>query len=331
MSEVTRVAIDAMGGDNAPGAIVRGALQGLTNNSNTKALLVGQEEAIKKELDGQSANLSRVEIINASQVIETGEHPAEAIRRKKDSSMVVGLQLVKKGEADGLISAGNSGALLVGGQAFLRDRRFPRAPFAPIIPTTRGQSILLDAGANIDVRAEHLLQFAQMGTIYMRDVLGIEKPSVGLLNIGTEEYKGNALTREAYPMLSECEDIYFTGNLEAREIPFGGADVIVCDGFAGNIALKLIEGVASALMGGIKEGMYSNTRSKIGGLLVKPALKKTLSTYDTSKHGGAPMLGLKGLVVKVHGNAKEAEIANSMKQCQVFTEQHVAQKILEGL
>ena len=206
-----------------------------------------------------------------------------------------------------------------------------RPPLAPLIPTLKGVSLLIDCGANVDARPSHLVQFARMGSIYMESVMGKKNPTVGIVNIGAEEEKGNALVKETFPLLKECPGINFIGSIEAREIPHGGADVIVCEAFAGNIILKLYEGVAGGLMKKVKEGMMSSLRSKIGALLVKPALKKVLKDFDTSNHGGAPLLGLNGLVVKTHGSSKSTEICNSIIQCVTFKEQKINEKIREAI
>ena len=255
-----------------------------------------------------------------------------AIRRKKDSSIVVAMNMVKNGKADAFVSAGSSGAILVGGQVLVgRIKGVERPPLAPLIPTQKGVSLLIDCGANVDARPSHLIQFAKMGSIYMRNVIGIENPKVAIVNIGAEEEKGNALVKETFPLLKECEDINFIGSIEAREIPYGKADVIVCEAFVGNVILKLFEGVGSALISEIKKGLMTNARSKMGALLVKPALKETLKKFDASEYGGAPLLGLNGLVVKTHGNSTAKEVANSIIQCVTFKEQNINDKIKETI
>lgn len=206
-----------------------------------------------------------------------------------------------------------------------------RPPLAPLIPTERGVSLLIDCGANVDARSSHLVQFAQMGSIYMEHVLGIKNPTVAIVNIGAEEEKGNALVKETFPLLKECPGINFIGSIEAREIPHGGADVIVSEAFVGNVILKLYEGLGDTLIKKVKSGMMMNLRSKIGALLVKPAIKETLKSFDASKYGGAPLLGLNGLVVKTHGNAKRTEVRNSIIQCMTFKEQAINEKIRESL
>ena len=255
-----------------------------------------------------------------------------AIRKKKDSSIVVALNLVKSGQADAFVSAGSSGAILVGGQVIVgKIKGIERAPLAPLIPTKTGVSLLIDCGANVDARASHLVQFAQMGAIYMEHVVGVKNPRVAIVNIGAEEEKGNALVKETFPLLKECPGINFIGSIEAREIPHGAADVIVCEAFVGNVILKLYEGLAGTLISVIKQGLTSTVTSTIGAALAKPALKKTLKSFDATAYGGAPLLGCKGLVVKTHGSAKAIEVKNSIIQCVTFKQQAINEKIKENI
>ena len=324
------VAVDVMGGDNAPVEIIKGAIAATLENKAVKVFLVGKESVVIEELKNYEYNKEQITIISADEVIETSEPPVMAIRKKKDSSIVRGLLLVKEGICDGFVSAGSSGAVLVGGQVIVgRIKGIERPPLAPLIPTQKGASLLIDCGANVDARASHLVQFAKIGSIYMESIMGIAKPTVAIVNIGAEEEKGNALVKETFPLLKNCPDINFIGSIEARDIPAGKADVIVCEAFVGNIILKLYEGVGGTLIGLIKAGMMTNLRSKIGALLVKPALKKTLKTFDLQEYGGAPLLGLNGLVVKTHGSSKAVEIKNSILQCVVFKEQRINEKIKE--
>lgn len=332
MAEMVKVALDAMGGDNAPVEIVKGAVDAVNKRNDIKVFLVGQEAVVNAELAKYTYNKEQVEVVNATEVIETAEPPVMAIRKKKDSSIVVAMNLVKRGEADAFVSAGSSGAILVGGQLIVgRIKGVERPPLTPLIPTANGVSLLIDCGANVDARSSHLIQFAKMGSIYMEHVVGIKNPKVAIVNIGAEEEKGNALVKETFPLLKECKDINFIGSIEARDIPNGLADVIVCEAFVGNVILKLYEGLASVLMKTIKQGMMSSLKSKIGALLVKPALKQTLKSFDSSEHGGAPLLGLKGLVVKTHGSSKAMEVSNSIIQCVAFKEQKINEKICERI
>ncbi|MBE5905964.1 MAG: phosphate acyltransferase PlsX [Lachnospiraceae bacterium] len=330
MEEMTKVVLDAMGGDNAPGEIVLGAVNAVKDRPELSVVLTGQEDAIKKELSKYTYPEEQIQIVHTEEVIETAEPPVLAIRRKRDSSMVVGLRMVKEGEADAFVSAGSTGALLAGGQLLVgRLKGVERPPLAPLIPTKNGVALLVDCGANVDARPSHLVQFAKMGSIYVKNVLGIENPRVGIVNIGAEEEKGNQLVKETFPLLKACEDINFIGSVEARDIPDGVADVVVCEAFVGNVILKLYEGVGATLLSVVKQGLLSSTRSKLGALLVKPALKKTLKKFDASQYGGAPLLGCKGLVVKTHGSATAKEVYNTLLQCKTFKEQNVNQKIME--
>lgn len=332
MSEMTRVALDAMGGDNAPGEMIKGAVEAVQKQKDIKVLLTGREEVLRQGLSAYTYPREQIEIVNASEVIETAEPPVAAIRSKKDSSIVVALKLVKRGEADAFVSAGNSGAVLAGGQILVgKIKGVERAPLAPLIPTAKGAALLIDCGANVDARPSHLVQFAQMGSIYMEHIVGRKNPKVGIVNIGAEEEKGNALVKETFPLLKACRNINFVGSVEARDIPSGAVDVVVCEAFVGNVILKLYEGVGGTLIRKVKDGMMTSLRSKVGALLVKPALKATLKDFDASEYGGAPLLGLKGLVVKTHGNSTSTEVCTSIIQCVTFREQQISGKIQEAI
>ncbi|MFR9063791.1 MAG: phosphate acyltransferase PlsX [[Clostridium] scindens] len=232
MSDITNIALDAMGGDNAPAEMIKGAMDAIAKEPLMKVFLVGREDVIQKELANYQYNKEQIEVVNATEVIETAEPPVNAIRRKKDSSIVVGMKMVKEGKADAFVSAGSSGAILVGGQVLIgRIKGVERPPLAPLIPTEKGVTLLIDCGANVDARPSHLVQFAKMGSIYMEHVLGIQNPRVGIVNIGAEEEKGNALVKETFPLLKEEKGIHFIGSVEAREIPHGQVDVIVTEAF----------------------------------------------------------------------------------------------------
>lgn len=332
MDNYVNVAVDAMGGDNAPAEIVKGAIEAVNEDQRIRVFLVGQEQAVEQELAKYTYPAERVSVITATEVIEPSEAPVMAIRKKKDSSIVKSLGLVKEGTCDAVVSAGSTGAVLVGGQVLVgRSKGVERPPLAPLIPTENGAALLIDCGANVDARPSHLVQFAKMGSVYMEHVIGVKNPRVAIVNIGAEEEKGNALVKETFPLLKDCPDIHFIGSIEARDIPAGHADVIVCEAFVGNVILKLYEGVGGVLINKVKSGMMTSLRSKIGALLVKPALKQTLKTFDLEQYGGAPLLGLKGLVVKTHGSSKAVEIKNSILQCIAFKEQRINEKISEKI
>ena len=326
------IAIDAMGGDNAPAEIIKGAIEAINERADIKLRLFGDKDKIETELNKYTYNKEQIGITHTTEEISCNEAPAMAIKKKKDSSLVVAIKSVKSGECDAIVSAGSSGAILVGGQVLIgKGKGVKRAPLAPLTPTAKGVSLLIDCGANVDARPEHLLQFAQMGSIYMEDVVGVKNPRVAIVNIGAEEEKGNALTKEAYQLLKETKGINFIGNVEAREIPEGAADVVVCDAFVGNVILKLYEGVGGVLLSKIKGTITNGIKNKLGALLIKKDLKKTLKTFQIEEYGGAPLLGLKGLLVKTHGNSKAVEIKNSIFQCATFKEMDLNNKIKEKL
>lgn len=332
MQDMVKIAVDAMGGDHAPFEIVKGVVEGVKENSNIEVLLVGNEDAVKEELQKYSYPEKQIQIVHTTEVIEMAEPPVMAIRKKKDSSIVKGMNLVKEGSADAFVSAGSTGAVLAGGQLLVgRIKGIERPPLAPLLPTETGVALLVDCGANVDARSSHLVQFAKMGSIYMESVVGVKNPRVAIVNIGAEEEKGNMLVKETFPLLKACPDINFIGSIEARDIPKGVADVIVCEAFVGNVILKLYEGLGSTMMSMIKKGLMSTLRSKIGAVLIKPALKDTLKAFDASEYGGAPLLGLKGLVVKTHGSSTHGDIKNALRQCVSFKEQDINGKIRQRI
>ena len=324
------IAIDTMGTDNGSAYFVQGIAEAMDLYDDLSFIVTGKEEELKTYIDQYGCDKTRIEVVDATEEITCHDAPVDAIRRKKNSSMVLALNAVKEGRAAACISGGNSGALLAGGQFLVgRAKGVKRTPLAPLIPHRYGSSLLIDCGANVDARPEHLLQFAKMGSVYMENVVGIKNPRVAIVNIGAEEEKGNALVKETFPLLKECEDINFVGSIEAREIPHGGADVIVCEAFVGNVILKLYEGLSSTLIGVIKAGLMSNLKSKIGAALALPSLKKTLKAFDASQYGGAPLLGLNGLVVKTHGSSFAKEFTNSIYQCVTFREENINEIIKE--
>ena len=328
------VALDVMGGDYAGEEMVKGAKLALEKSQNLSIKLVGKKDLIEGLIEKLSVPKDRVSVVEANEIITNEEAPVMAVREKKDSSIVVGMNLVKQGEAKAFVSAGSTGAVLVGGQLIVgRIKGVLRAALAPVLPTKKGVSLLIDCGANVDARSEHLVQFAKMGSIYMEKVFGINKPKVGIVNIGAEEEKGNALVKETFPLLKMSKDINFIGSVEAREIPSGDCDVIVCEAFTGNVILKLYEGVGKTLLSEIKSALTEGFITKIGALLIKSALKSKLKKFDTSEQGqgGAPMLGLKSLVIKAHGNSKASEISKAILQCISFDEQNITSLIEESM
>ena len=333
MSELVKVVVDAMGGDYAPQEPVKAAVEAVTERKDIQVILTGPEDEVHAQLAKYpDYPKGRIQVVPATEVIQTAEPPVMAIQKKKDSSLVVGLKMVKRQEADAFVSCGSTGAILVGGQVLVgRLKGVERPPLAPLIPTEKGVSLLIDCGATVDARSSHLVQFAKMGSIYMENVVGIKNPKVAIVNIGAEEEKGNALVKETFPLLKACPGINFIGSIEARDIPSGYADVVVCEAFVGNVILKLYEGLAGTLMKKIKGGLMSSFRSKLGAVLIKPALKKTLKSFDVTEHGGAPLLGLKGLVVKCHGSARSIEIKNGIFQCVQFKQQRINEKIGEHI
>ena len=321
---MVKVALDAHGGDNAPDVVIQGAIDALNESDNLKIYLVGVKDMIMPKLESMTYDKERLEIVEASEIISMAEPPVAAIRKKKKSSIVLGMQMVRDKEADAFVSCGSTGAVLVGGQVIVgRIKGVDRPPLAPLIPTSKGFSLLIDCGANVDSKPSNLVQFAKMGSVYMEKMLGIENPTVGIVNIGAEEEKGNNLVKDTFPLLKNCSEINFIGSVEARDIPSGFCDVVVCDAFVGNVILKLYEGLGSTLLSVMKESMMSSTRGKIGGALVKPALKERLKSFTVSEYGGAPLLGLKGLVVKGHGNSTAVEIKNALLQCVKFKESDI--------
>ena len=307
-----RIIVDGMGGDNAPGAIVEGAVLA-SERIRDDIYIIGKEDEISAELAKYDFDESRMKVIPASQVIENEEAPVRAVRTKKDSSIVKGINMVKNGEADLFISAGNSGALMEGGLFILgRIPGIDRPAIASTYPILgKGVSMLVDSGANSECKPRNLLEFGIMGSIYMDKVIGIDKPRVGLVNIGAEENKGSTLTKAAYDLLDKS-DVNFIGNVEGRDIPLGACDVIVCDGFVGNIILKLTEGLALSLSGRMKKQFTDGVKAKFGSLILMDKLKGLRKDFDYSEYGGAPILGVKGPVVKMHGSSNANGVMNSI-------------------
>ena len=326
------IALDAMGGDRAPDAIVAGAVSALRRFEDIRILLAGPEERLKELLTDAEDVLDRLQILPADDVIQMDESPMLAVRKKVDSSMVRAMLAVREGRAGAVVSAGNTGAVLAGGM--LRIGRIPgieRPALAPVIPGMKKPFLLIDAGANVDCQPKYLEQFGLMGSVYMHTVMGVEKPAVGLVNIGTEAEKGNRLSKEAYQLMRAQTSYYFAGNAEARDIPIGNFDVVVADGFDGNIILKYTEGLASAMMGMLKSNLMASKVTQVGAALSRPAFRKFKRSMDYNAYGGAPLLGVEGAVIKAHGSSGETAIMNAIRQARDMLRTDVAGKIRAGL
>lgn len=324
-----KIAVDAMGGDNAPYEIVKGAVESV-NEQQAHVILVGHQQVIEQELKKYNYDKNYIEIVPATEVISTEESPTQAIRRKKDSSMVVGLNLVKQKKADAFVSAGSTGALLTGALFIVgRIKGVERPVLGTCLPNKKSFTFLVDSGANVDCKAKYIEQFAKMASVYVENMYHIANPTVGLVNIGAEKEKGDALTKEAYELL-EKTDLNFIGNIEPRDIPFGKADIIVCDGFLGNTILKLSEGLSMALLGIIKEEITTGYYKFAAAALKKP-FRNIKKRFDADEIGGAPFLGLQSLVVKAHGSSNAKAIKNAIKQCILFAEQDIVDKIGEKI
>lgn len=324
-----RIVLDAMGGDHAPQEIVKGAILALNMFDDIEVILVGDEKAIENCLQDETYDRSRVEIVHTTQTIEMAESPVNAIRTKKDSSLVVAFNLVAEGKGQALITAGSTGATVAGATLILR--RLPgikRPALAPVLPTKKGGILLIDCGANVDCKPIYLQQFGIMGSIYMEKVMGVESPRVGLINNGAEEEKGCALTKEAYQLLAESK-INFKGNIEGREITSGNFDVAVCDGFVGNIVMKFMEGVAGTLMQMMKEEVMKSTISKLGMGMAKKSLRNFKKKMDYTEYGGALLLGVNGGVIKSHGSSNSKAILSTFRQARLFIQNDVVGTIKE--
>jgi len=328
-----KLALDAMGGDHAPQEIVLGGLDALNQyDFMEKLYLVGKRDAIEAVLKEAEQNrkidYSKLEIVEASEVIEMDDHPATAYRRKKDASITVATRLVKEGTADAVVSAGSTGGQMVSALFGLgRIKGVNRPAIGCIIPTYEGGKLLVDAGANTNVDENNLVQFAQMGSIYMNCVMGMENPRVGLINNGSEETKGSELTQAVYQRLKEMPDLNFVGNLEGRDVPYGRADVMACDGFTGNVVLKTMEGMAKVIMDMLQEEVYASTRGKVGGMLLKPSLRNLKKKMDYAEYGGAPLLGVNGVSVVCHGSSKARAIFKAIEVANTCCESGFVEKI----
>lgn len=318
-----KIILDGMGGDNAPSEIVKGAVMASAEIEDD-ICIIGKEDLIKQELAKYDYDEKRITTADASEVIEMDEAPVRAVRTKKDSSMVKGIRMVKEGEGDLFISAGSTGALMAGGLFILgRIQGIDRPAIASIYPILgQGASLLVDAGANSECKPGNLLEFGIMGSIYMEKVIGRPKPTIGLVNLGTEESKGSTLTKGAFELLKKT-NINFIGNVEARDVPKGICDVIVCDGFVGNVILKLTEGLAWNILKVIKQKFTSGAKAKLGALLLKAKMGELKTEFDYSSYGGAPILGVKGPIVKMHGSSNAPGVKNSIIKAVPFVKEDV--------
>lgn len=321
------LAVDAMGGDAAPGCVIDGVRQFLLEHDDTDIRLFGKKELLQPLTEGL-----RAEIIDCADAISMEEEPMMAVRRKPDSSLLRGLKDVKAGLADAFVSAGSTGALMLGSMVTLRMiRGIERPALAPVLPGLNGRFLLIDSGANADCRPEYLCRFGLMGSVYMRTAEGMEHPKVGLVNIGTEEEKGSKLYKEAHALMKQQNVYEFAGNLEARDVQLGDIQVAVTDGFTGNIILKYAEGFAKVLLKTIKNEIMSTTRGKLGGLLLKPAFANIKKQLNTDEYGGAPLLGVDGVVVKAHGSSGGYAIFKALEQARRMVESHMVQALKQGL
>lgn len=322
---MTKIAVDAFGGDYAPEQIVEGALRA-AESDGIKVILTGDEKKLKALIDGKAGS-KLIEIEHAPEIIHMDEPPVEAVREKKESSLVKGAQLVRDGRAGALVSAGSTGATMAASLFIIkRIKGIERPAITSLLPTRRGVALIVDAGANVDCRPSQLVQFAEMGSIYSEQVLKVRKPKVGLLNIGHEPGKGNHLVQEVYPLL-KSSPINFVGNIEGRDIAGGEIDVVVCDGFVGNIVLKFAEGLGDALFGIMKEEFMSDLPSKLGALLLKPGFRRVKKKIDYTEYGGAPLLGVDGLVIIAHGGSNAKAIYNAIRVARDGVEHKIVQEI----
>ena len=327
-----KIVVDAMGGDLAPGVNVQGAIDALREFSDVSIVLVGRKDEVRACLGEYADVADRLEIVDAPDVITTDEHPVMALRKKPRSSLVMGMNLVREGQAEAIVSAGSTGAIMAGAMFRIgRIEGIERPALAPVLPAPGRPLMLIDSGANVDCKPEWLVQFGLMGSVYMEKVMGVRAPEVGLINIGVEAEKGDNLTRQTFELMSQGQPYRFAGNIEAREILSGQADVLVCDGFVGNVVLKYTEGMAEAMMAMLKESLMSSFATKIGAALSKPAFRAFKRRLDYNAYGGAPLLGVEGAVVKAHGSSGEEAICNAVRQARTMLEGGVVERIREGL
>lgn len=321
-----RLVVDGMGGDHAPDAVIQGCVDAV-NEYGVDIIITGPEDMIKNKLKAFNYPEGKIQVVNATEVITPNEEPVKALKKKKDSSLVKALNMVKAKEADAVLSAGSTGAIMAGASLIVgRIKGIKRVALAPIMPGKNAPFMVVDAGANVDCKPQYLIQFALMGKIYFENILNVPNPSIGLLNIGAEEEKGNELTKETYKLLKQT-DFNFVGNIEPRDVPNGDTNVIVCDGFAGNTFLKTFEGVASTIFSMLKEGIMSSVMSKIGGLLLKSVFSDFKKKFDYTEYGGSAFLGANGIVIKAHGSSNAKAFKNAIRQAVEFHDNKIIDKI----
>lgn len=321
-----KVVVDGMGGDNAPQAIVEACVLA-QKEYGVDIIITGKEDLINAELKKYDYNREKISIVNAEEVITNNEAPVKALKTKKESSLVKALNMVKAGEADAIVSAGSTGAFLAGCTLIVkRIKGISRPALSPVMPGKYGPFMVIDVGANADCKPQYLEQFAKLGKVYFENVLGVSNPTIGLVNIGAEEEKGNELTKEAFKLLKEA-DVNFVGNVEPRDIPEGKVNVLVCDGFVGNTIIKMYEGVAGTMLKELQSEIMSTTRGKVGGLLLKPVFRKFKKKYDYKEYGGAAFLGVDGICIKAHGSSDARAFKNAIKVSKTYHDTKVLEKV----
>lgn len=328
---IVRVALDAMGGDRGPEVTVEGAVAAARELGST-VILVGNEAVLRDHLARHDVRGLAMTVRHAPEAVEMGENPMSALRKKKHSSIRIGLEMVKKGEAEAFVSAGNTGAVMATALVVLGPLPGVERPaIAVVVPTVTHQAVLLDVGANVDCKPRHLVQFAIMGNVYARDILGQTRPRVGLLSIGEEESKGNELTREAFKAMEEEHSLNFIGNVEGRDVFSGIADVVVCDGFIGNVALKISEGLVETIFSLLREELKKDLRARVGSFLLVPTFRRFKRRIDSSEYGGAPLLGVNGVCMISHGRSTGKAIRNAIRAAEGCVNIQVIAHIREGV
>ncbi len=327
-----KVVVDAHGGDNAPLEIIKGSIMALQEHKNLEILLVGQKDNLQKIIKEHNLNTNGIEILDAPDIITMEDDPTAVLKEKKDCSMAVAFKALKEGTADAFVSAGNSGAVLVGATLLVkRIKGIKRAALGAVMPSVTGPYIMLDCGANVECKPEYLDQFAMMGSIYMKSCLKVKNPRVALLNNGAEACKGTELHQQAYQLMAENKSINFLGNIEGRDVPLGGSDVVVADGFSGNIALKISEGWGKMISASLKDMFTKSLLTKIGALFLMQQIKSFKKSMDYKEYGGAPLLGIQKPVIKAHGSSDAKAIKNAIRQAITFAESNMIQEIEHNL